>query len=147
MSYPACDVAKYIIKKCEEMHSPISNMQLQLLLYIVQKEFLSCGSEAFPEEIEAWVFGPVVPSVYYQYCGFAGIPIRMYWKPEAELDKDFVRIVDSVIVNKSKLPIWGLVKEVNTEGGAWDVTYKNGEGNHSLIRQEVINKECFKEKF
>lgn len=75
--YSALNMAKYIIDKCTRDKYPISNLQLQKILYYIQKEFLQHGSMAFPENIEAWQFGPVVPEVYRQYCGFGALPIRM----------------------------------------------------------------------
>ena len=62
--YSALNVAKYIIDKCTRENYPISNLQLQKILYYIQREFLQRGPKAFPEEIEAWQFGPVVPEVY-----------------------------------------------------------------------------------
>lgn len=39
-----------------EQH-PISNLQLQKILYYVQKAFLQSGGIAFDDDIEAWQFG------------------------------------------------------------------------------------------
>ena len=61
-------VADHIIRYCGRKYMPISNLKLQKILYFVQAEFLvSCDMPAFPEEIEAWDFGPVVPQVYHRY--------------------------------------------------------------------------------
>lgn len=70
-------VAKHIIKYCNEKNYSVSNLKLQKLLYFVQAEFLvSTGTPCFPEEIEAWDFGPVVPEVYHRYkvYGSSSIP-------------------------------------------------------------------------
>lgn len=75
--YSALNMAKYIIDKCTKDRYPISNLQLQKILYYIQREFLQQGTVAFPESIEAWQFGLVVPEVYKQYCGFGALPIRM----------------------------------------------------------------------
>ena len=37
--YSALTIAKYIIDKCTEENSPISNLQLQKILYYIQSEF------------------------------------------------------------------------------------------------------------
>ena len=66
--YNALTVAKYIIKRCNDTNRIISNLKLQKLLYFVQAEFLVTTTHAcFPEEIEAWDFGPVVPEAYHEY--------------------------------------------------------------------------------
>lgn len=70
-------VAKHIIKYCNENNYPVSNLKLQKILYFVQAEFLvSTGEACFPESIEAWDFGPVVPEVYHRYkvYGSSNIP-------------------------------------------------------------------------
>ncbi len=75
--YSVLLVAKYIIKYCNEKNYSVSNLKLQKLLYFAQAEFLvSTGSPCFPEEIEAWDFGPVVPEVYHRYkvYGSSNIP-------------------------------------------------------------------------
>ena len=71
--YSALDIAKYIISKCTSDEKPINNLQLQKILYYAQKEFLRVSSALFDDEFEAWQFGPVIPSAYYQYCGFGEI--------------------------------------------------------------------------
>ena len=68
--YGALDLSKYIVAKCIEDGLPISNLQLQKILYYIQKDFLKRDEMAFPDDIEAWQFGPVVPNVYYYYCGY-----------------------------------------------------------------------------
>ena len=39
--YSALEIAKYIIDKCTKDRCPVSNLQLQKILYYVQREFLS----------------------------------------------------------------------------------------------------------
>ena len=56
--YKAMDLANYIVGKCIKDNVPITNLQLQRILYFVQKDFLKRGSPAFSDYIEAWEFGP-----------------------------------------------------------------------------------------
>ena len=83
--YYALDVARYIINYCHKNGYEITNLRIQKLLYFVQAAFLSVTEEkepCFRDDIEAWSFGPVVPSVYqYLKCyGGMNIPeIRHYW--------------------------------------------------------------------
>lgn len=72
--YKAMDVAKYIITKCTRDEHPISNLQLQKILYILQKEYLQRDQKClFFDDFEAWAFGPNIPNVYYYFCGFGSI--------------------------------------------------------------------------
>ena len=61
--YTAINLSKYIVFKCIEDGHPISNLQLQKILYYIQKDFLCRDDLAFSDDIEAWQFGPVVPNV------------------------------------------------------------------------------------
>ena len=76
MAYSAVELSKYIITKCARENKPISNLQLQKILYFIQKEYLQKkGVPAFNDPIEAWRFGPVVPESYYFFCGAGAMPI------------------------------------------------------------------------
>jgi len=74
---PAHDVAKYFVSLVdEEAGDSISNLKLQKLLYYAQGVNLALHDEPmFPEPIEAWTHGPVVPAVYHSYKQHRGEPI------------------------------------------------------------------------
>ncbi|MHB1461595.1 MAG: Panacea domain-containing protein [Armatimonadota bacterium] len=60
------DVAATILKIC----GPMSAMKLQKLVYYAQAWSLVWDDRAlFPERIEAWAFGPVVPELYEMQRG------------------------------------------------------------------------------
>lgn len=137
--YRAVELSKYIVSKCIDDGFPISNLQLQKILYYIQRDFLRIGKPAFPDAIEAWQFGPVVPNVYYYYCGFGAMPISI---PE---EKPWISIadrpiIDKIVENKRILYPWDLVKETHQPNGAWDRIYNNGSGNHEEIPVDLIRK-------
>lgn len=134
--YSALEIAKYIIDKCTKDRCPVSNLQLQKILYYVQREFLRQGTLAFSEEIEAWQFGPVVREVYRQYCGFGAMPIRMRYA--VSLDPDYMRIINSIVEKKRRLNPWDMVSDTHGSGKAWDLIYRDGAGNYQVIPQELI---------
>lgn len=138
MAYTAMNMAKYIIDKCTKDQHPISNLQLQKILYYVQKAFLQSGKVAFGDDIEAWQFGPVVPEVYYQYCGFGAMPIRMNYEVDIS-DKDVSRI-DPIVEIKRSLNPWDMVEDTHMDGKAWAEIYNNGLGNHRIIPKDLIRR-------
>ena len=134
--YSALNIAKYIIDKCTKDRDPISNLQLQKILYYIQREFLQQGAMAFSEDIEAWQFGPVVPEVYKQYCGFGALPIRMrYVVTIQSSDKN---IINPIIEMKRILNPWDMVSDTHSSGKAWDLIYRGGLGDHQIIPRELI---------
>ena len=48
----ALDLAKYIVTKCVKDNCAISNLQLQKILYFIQRDFLRCDKPAFSDAIE-----------------------------------------------------------------------------------------------
>lgn len=137
MAYSAYEIAKYVVTKCTEDNSPISNLQLQKILYFLQIDFLrNRGEQLFTDDFEAWQFGPVVPDVYYKFCGFGAMKIRM--KYDVKIESDVKLAVDTIVENKRILKPWDLVEDTHKKGKAWDTIFKEGEGNHQVIPKELI---------
>lgn len=136
MMYSALHIAKYIINKCTIEDHSISNLQLQKILYYIQRELLQSGLDGFSDEIQAWQFGPVVPEVYYQYCGFGAIPIRM--KYDVEIPQEYMNIIDPIIECKRELDPWDMVADTHQEGKAWSLVYQGGAGSYTTIPKELI---------
>lgn len=135
----AKELAKYIVNKCTNDGCPISNLQLQKILYYIQRQFLQINKKAFDDDIEAWQFGPVVPSVYHMYCGFGANPIRWTYDDESfELEGDDKFLIDVIVTQKRRLDPWDLVRDTHKEGKAWCIIYDNGHGDHSIIPKELI---------
>ena len=136
--YSALELSKYIESKCIREQSPISNLQLQKILYFVQREFLQKrGEPAFEDSTQAWQFGPVVPEVYYYFCGFGAMPISHLYG-EHHIEPKDVSLVDGIVEAKRQLPPWDLVAESHQSNGAWDQIYQNGAGDREVIPIELI---------
>ncbi len=102
--YSAIEVAKYIIDYSNAHNYCVSNLKLQKLLYFVQAYFLISSPDKEPcfwDEIEAWDFGPVVPSVYSELKGFGGASI--YGFPsnivadDSIIEKGHKKLIEDVI--------------------------------------------------
>lgn len=140
--YSAMEVAKYIVTKCVNDACPISNLQLQKILYYVQRENLrKTGQPLFENPIEAWQFGPVVPKVYYSFCGFGAMPITSQYKSQETMKQEDKTCINAIVETKRSLNPWDLVEETHKKGGAWDCTYKDGKGNRSIIPNALIKAE------
>jgi uncharacterized phage-associated protein len=61
-------VADYLIRFSHEHGNLVSNLALQKLVYYAQAWHLALkDNPLFDDKIEAWVHGPVVPSVYHRF--------------------------------------------------------------------------------
>jgi uncharacterized phage-associated protein len=118
----AGEVAKYIIKSL-----PVDNLKLQKLLYYSQAVHLVLNDRAplFPEPIEAWDYGPVVPPVYREYKqhGFETIPIPQD-NPLALTAEEIVPI-DMVLDYYGNMSGVALISQTHQET-PWRQTYHPG---------------------
>ena len=75
-------IADYFLTKLREVGDNISHLKLQKLVYYAQAWFLALyDKRLFAEEFQAWIHGPVVPSVYDRFK-------KNGWKPIlAKVDK------------------------------------------------------------
>ena len=100
--YSALTIAKYVLRKCTLQNKPLTNIKLQKMLFMIQKEYLKYNNLCFYENIEAWQFGPCIPKVYYRYGYCYGVmPIRL----ERDYCADLLislddRLVISTVVDK-----------------------------------------------
>ncbi len=70
------DVADYFICLANETGSYISNLKLQKLVYYAQAWHLAIHNDPlFEEDFEAWIHGPVIPTLYQEYRAFQWKPI------------------------------------------------------------------------
>lgn len=119
-------ISKYIIDKCTNEGHPVTNFQLQLILYFIQINFMKLlNVAAFDEDIEAWKNGPVIPAIYYEYDYCAGTPIYETYKDAANTicltyDKE---IIDAVIEGIRDESPWDLVKSVVQQGTPYRQVY------------------------
>jgi uncharacterized phage-associated protein len=75
-SLSAQNVARWILLFSEEHGDALTNLRLQKLLYYAQAWHLALHNKPlFSEEVEAWIYGPVVPIVYRKYKRYRNMPI------------------------------------------------------------------------
>lgn len=139
MRRSAINLAIYIIEKCCKDGNPISNLQLQKILYYIQVAFLKqFHTPCFDDSIEAWRFGPVVRSVYNKYCGFGALPICEFIGSNLNYTKEELDLINSIVICKRKAKPWELVKDTHAKNKAWDKIYAGGEGNRCEIPVELL---------
>lgn len=97
----AQDVANYLLAFSNETGDAITNLKLQKMLYYVQAWYLANHNEPlFSEDFEAWIHGPVIPSLYHQYKVFGGSPIESDLKEvdlKNNIDSEKLNFIKEVI--------------------------------------------------
>ena len=143
MVYKAIDIANNILARASnsEKEELISNLKLQKLLYYMQGFHLAFfDTPLFEEEIEAWMYGPVVPSVYetYKSNGNAGI---LFESPPIVLTKEVEALFNEVYRVYGAYSAIGLMNLTHSE-----VPWKSvPTGVGSIITKESMQK-FFKER-
>jgi len=132
------DVAAYFLSLAEEDAGDlISNLKLQKLVYYAQGFHLAVFDKPlFPEDIQAWEHGPVVPELYHHYKHHGAGPIP---PPEvfdfSILNKDNRELLDEVYSVLGQFSAWKL-RNMTHEEPPWREAY-NGNGliTHESMRE------------
>jgi len=67
MTNNVASIAYWFIKKADDHNKNIDQIKLIKLVYIAQGIALATGKKLFDDPIEAWKYGPVVPSLYHSF--------------------------------------------------------------------------------
>jgi len=140
----AFDVANVIISLAEQIGEPVTNMKLQKLLYYSYAwHLVEFNTKLFPEQIQAWQYGPVVPSVYVQYSDYGADNIKEPVDGNADQvsgeSRELIEEVFSVYGGKSAIELMRL----SHSEAPWRDTYV--EGAKIDIPDQIIS-DYFKKK-
>ncbi|WP_295728499.1 Panacea domain-containing protein [uncultured Muribaculum sp.] len=142
MAYPVTEIANLLLRfsyTAEGAEDMMSNMKLQKMLYYEQGFHLACfGTPLFEEDIEAWMYGPVVPCVYDKYEQFGRNGIVPDMDSEFRLAGDELELFAQVYEVYGKYSAYGLMNLTHGEL-PWKST-PTGKGN-------IITKDKLKEYF
>lgn len=129
--YNANEIAEYIIKKYNEIKVEITNLYLQSLLFLLQKEFIKKnGKKLFSDEISAWNYGPIVENVYYDYSGFGSLSFWIFKEFEKleKIDKEIKVFIDDFISKFKNYDYFEIHNLSKLPNGAWENAIKR-KGN------------------
>lgn len=101
--YKALDVAKYFIYLASQKvigdnqeKEGVTNLKIQKLLYLAQAYYLAkLHKPLFGDQIEAWEFGPVIPSVYKN--------LKKYGRKSITVEEDKTKIFTEDKENLKKI--------------------------------------------
>lgn len=115
--YSAKDIAKYCIYYCSnKLNRPISNLQLQKILYYTQASFLiKKNKPCFDEPIVAWKYGPVVVDEYHTYSSFKADEMVLDTPNIPKISEKDIDIINEICDVKSKHSAVQLVYDTHSE--------------------------------
>lgn len=143
--YSAVDIADHIVGRCAKLGRPVTNLQLQKILYYVQLNFLRAFDKyAFEDDILALRHGPAVKEVYYKYNIWGRheiVPRAVQAAKEtfSEKDRELVdRVTDACLL----LDPWELVERSQKAGGLWHQSF---DGNLEKVIPKGVMREYVRE--
>lgn len=142
--YTAVDIAVFTVNLCIEEQSPISNLQLQKILYFIQREYMAKknGVCLFEDDFQAWQYGPVIPEIYRRFSIWGGERITAKINASfREPSSDDRTIIEPVIRRYRERHPWDLVNETHAQGTPWRVTM-DLKGDGAVIKKELIARAC-----
>lgn len=137
----AHEVAQQILAKATQKRMEVCNLKLQKLLYYSQGYHLALARRPlFDSEIEAWDHGPVVSSVYFQYCdhGRNAINAAMQFDENEGLPADSAQVIDFVMEKYARLDAWVLRNRTHREQPWIQHQPIEGERRNEVIPCEEI---------
>lgn len=149
--YKVLDVARFAINCAERDGQPLSNLKLQKILYFLWKRFYAKNKASLFKDdyFFAWKFGPVVPSVYYEYFMFGAYPIAAGLLDDFDeevLPEDARSFIAETVRDYEGQKVGELIKRTHVEGGAWYRVFANGKGMKEIIPFLEIQKDIENEQ-
>jgi len=149
----ALATANFFVQKSQDTGVELSPMKLVKLVYLAHGWYLGIkGTPLIPESVQAWKYGPVVPSIYFTFKKYGDGQIT-----QTEIDCGTMKF-PTVTDNDTKAfmeVIWDVYGKTHTglqlstltheKGSPWDITWnEKGEKN---IKSVIIPNDIIKEYY
>lgn len=138
--HPATQVAQRVLEKCEELkHTSVTPMQLLKLVYLCHGWMLGIhGRPLIDEPIEAWTYGPVIPSLYHKIKGYKSSPVsRVVEERTVDFDEQEEDIIAQVCDIYGGMTGIQLSSLTHRPGSPWEVTWRT-IGKSADISNDLI---------
>jgi len=131
--YNALTIADEILKIAKRKDIFLTPMQLTKLVYIAHGWSLAIlDRDLFKDRIEAWKFGPVIPTLYRATKHFGRNQITAEYIDDDEdsaVDNEVVAFLDDVVGKYGRLSGFALSNLTHRSGTPWDQRYIDGVQN------------------
>src|ERR1051326_712020 len=154
MPIASSTVADYFLELGRRESVPVTPLKLQKLVYFAHGWYMGfTGEPLVNETIQAWEFGPVIPSLYHEFKEFKNSPITRltrYFRqqdltsPEIMASKSLLDRIWSIYSRYTAAQLSALSHEPN---GPWHQTVRQMPDGHVRIRNMAIPNELIHQFF
>jgi uncharacterized phage-associated protein len=130
------DVAQYFLAKADEDAGDLmSNLKLQKHVYYAQGfALVLLNKPLFPQCIEAWIHGPVVPALYHEYKSYGTDAIPSPRELDfSKYDQETRDLLDEVYAVYGQFAAWKL-RNMTHQESPWCMTPPGQEITHDALR-------------
>ena len=153
-TYLPAHIANYFLSKAEnDGIKDMTPMKLIKLVYFSYAWYLAIfEKKLFTETVEAWRYGPVVPSIYHEFKRFGNSPIQQYsinfelennkisFPVIAMDDEDALGVVGAIWRTYKNRDGWDLSKITHEDNNTpWSLAYAQGE-NSPMRDDEIVRR-------
>ena len=129
MTYSAKDIGRATVKLSVDNKCWISNLKLQKLLYFSWLEYYRRTEKPlFEEEFQAWKYGPVVPSVYYDNWRNAANYLLVPKRTSEPIDDETCDFLKEMLLEYNDMSISEMI-ELSHKSDPWVRNYKINKKN------------------
>lgn len=148
-------IANFFIKKAMDEGVEMSLMKLIKLVYIAHGWYLGInGDSLLPESVQAWTYGPVVPSIYHEFKKYGDNKINAL---EFDIETGTYPMVQNEELKSFLNKIWQVYGKMNglelsslthQRGTPWDIVWNvnKGKNQKSAFIPNNIIMEHYKQK-
>lgn len=162
-------VANYFLDKARRARQDLLPMKLQKLVFFAHGWYLAFhGKPLIRDRIEAWEFGPVIPTVFHLFKRFGMKPVPQHvrvarwWEympwsaqisaarlPPRSEHEEVHKLLDQIWEEYGQYSADQLAGIANREGAPWWVIINKwrADGNKGKVRDLLIPDEALKEFF
>jgi uncharacterized phage-associated protein len=155
-TYLPAHIANYFLSKAKKDGiKDMTPMKLIKLVYFSYAWYLAIFErKLFTERVEAWRYGPVVPSIYHEFKRFGNSPIQQYsidfelTKENDEMsypaiskdDEDTLKVVGAIWETYKDRDGWDLSRITHEDNNTpWSLAYAQGE-NFPMEDDEIVKR-------
>jgi uncharacterized phage-associated protein len=138
--YPVLTIADEILRIAKGKHKSLTPLQLMKLVYIAHGWSLGLGrGDMFPNRIEAWKYGPVIPDLYNatKSYGREPIPLERVNDGPAAVDQNTRDLLDWVYAGYGHLDGIQLSSLTHQPGTPWAQVYRDGVMHSEITDQQI----------